>query len=794
MLSELKAYRQWIVRRSDKLPLNPYTGELASVTDPSTWGTYEDAKACCTDTNDLGLGFVLSNQDPYTVIDLDNTEGNEELTARHIKIAEAFKSYSEISPSGKGLHIWCKAAVPSGKRDSVKKVEIYSHSRYMTVTHQPFQNLPIADCQPLANILWEELGGTDEAHAPDVASKPQTISDEELCRMASTGANGNGEMFVELYKNNWQPYFPSQSEADLTFCNIVAFYTDNKEQVGRIYYASDLFKKSPKKRRKAKSDYLFHESWGIVTKAFDQKGPELPANILAAIQAANPIGKVQSNERHNQDSNSGITDKQPNVDSSVDDSIIHRAPNSEIADNWVGADELDSNPAPIDWKPAPGLMGDIAAFIYSNAVNPVREVATAASIAYMAGIAGRGYNISSTGLNQYVILLANTSGGKEGAGQGMDKLTHAVREQVPAFERFMGPSNIASPQGLVKQLVETPCMLSHKGEFGMWLQKLTAKYARTNEIEMRGMLLDLYTKSGFKQTLRGSCYSDRQKNVPVMDSPAFSMFGDSTGQEFYKAIDETNIKEGLVARLTVIQSSDERPIYNENHNKIRPSAELVTKIAMLAKRCLELEMLKTPIDIEETLEAKAFQEQYRETCTDRVFADRDNPAMQIWTRAHLRLLRVGGLVAVGCDPDRPVVTLKAYEWAYTIIEHGCKSIIAQFEKGKVGEVNYLLEQRALLAKTIHRYCANKYSDNWYKSYGISSDMFKARVITHRYIMQNTTKHSCFRNDNYPVAALKNCIQELIDSGNLVKVDMQKVKDSGRSGIAYYVTDLRGMGQ
>lgn len=771
MLSELKQYRQWIIRRADKLPLNPHTGELASVTDSNTWGDYETALSCCNSSNSLGMGFVLTDNDPFTVIDLDNCDNNSNLASVHSRIAESFNSYSEVSPSGKGLHIWCKASVPSGKKDSAKKVEIYSSGRYMTVTFDPFQNIPIQPRQELATILWEELGGKDSTLTPDVDSKPQTISDEEVCRMASTGANGNGELFVELYKNNWKPYFPSQSEADLTFCNIVAFYTDNKEQVGRIYYASDLFKLSPKKKRKAKSDYLFHESWGIVTKAFDQKGPELPAHILSAIQAANPIKAVPDATK---------------TDSRND---------SNVPDNWVGVDPDISEKeiaSPMEWKPAQGLMGDIAAFIYSNAVNPVKEVAIAASIAYLAGIAGRGYNISSTGLNHYVVLLANTSGGKEGAGQGMDKLTHAVREQVPAFERFIGPSDIASPQGLIKQLVETPCMLSHKGEFGMWLQKLTAKYARGNETSMRGMLLDLFTKSGFKQTLRGSVYSDRQKNVPNIDSPAFSMFGDSTGQEFYKAIDETNIKEGLVARLTVIQSSDERPIYNENHNKIKPSGELVTKIAMLAKRALELEMLKTPIDIAETPEANAFQQQYRETCTDRVFADRDNPAMQIWTRAHLRLLRLAGLVAVGCDPDNPIVSLDHYKWALPIIEHGCNSIIARFNAGGVGEVNYLLEQRALMAKAIYKFCKAKYSDKWYSSYGISSEMFKQRVITHRYLLNTTKQYSCFRNDRNPQNAFKMVIQELIDAGNLVKVDMQKVKDSGRSGLAYYVTDLRGM--
>lgn len=782
MLSELRSYRQWVVHRADKIPLNPHNGTKAESDNPATWSDYDTAKNCCDNMPDLGLGFVLTESDPYAVIDLDNAADPKhnftadkiaEVTASHIRIAEAFDSYSEVSPSGMGLHIWLKGSVPSGKNNRDKCVEVYSSGRYMTVTHNAFSNKPIAPNQDLLMMLWEELGGSVEPIS-QVESKPQELSDDDVCRMASSGANGNGELFLDLFKNNWQPYFSSQSEADLTFCNIVAFYTDNKEQVGRIYHSSDLFKLSPKKKRKARPDYLYHDKWGIVTKAFDQKPTIMDFSELAKQVAA----QIQS--QHDK------TGQHPNTD------VADNRDGNAIVSSSVEELNEEPEPTPVDWMPAPGLMGEIASFIYSNAVNPVREVAIAASIAYLAGIAGRGYNISSTGLNQYVVLLANTSGGKEGAAQGMDKLSHAVREQVPAFERFIGPGNIASPQGLIKQLVETPCILSPIGEFGMWLQKLTGKYARANEVAMRGMLLDLFSKSGAKQNVKGTAYSDRQKNVPDIDSPAFSMFGDSTQQEFYKAIDESNIKEGLISRLTVIECENRRPKYNKNHNKTKPAPELVWRIGAIAKRCLELEMLKTPIDIGETPEATEYHTAYRELCIDRVFDNQDDSAQQIWTRAHLRLLRLAGLVAVGCNPDTPVMTVEHLEWAKAVIEHGCNRIIRQFKLGQVGETNYLLEQRTLINKTVYKFCKTGYSPNWEKAFGVSKTMYDARVITHRYLMALTNKHACFRNDRNPQNAFRSVVQELIDSGVLVKVDMQKVKDSGRAGLAYYVTDLNGL--
>jgi primase-polymerase (primpol)-like protein len=68
--AELRALPQWVVARENRIPLDPKTGREASPTDPSTWSTYQQARAC-------GLphvGFVLSPNDPYVIIDLDDKE------------------------------------------------------------------------------------------------------------------------------------------------------------------------------------------------------------------------------------------------------------------------------------------------------------------------------------------------------------------------------------------------------------------------------------------------------------------------------------------------------------------------------------------------------------------------------------------------------------------------------------------------------------------------------------------------------------------------------------------------
>jgi hypothetical protein len=768
MLTELMPYKQWVVRRADKVPLNPRTGLAADPTNPDDWGTFEEAQSCCTPENGIGLGFVLTENDPFAVIDLDDpTDPKFQLTPEeiakahllHEHIFKAFDTYSERSPSGRGLHIWCKGSVPSGKNNRKSCVEVYSTGRYMTVTGWAHHPVGIQNRNELLNQLWQDMGGKAPVPTVQAIDGPQTIDDWTLCNKAAQGANGNGQLFVDLYQGNWQQHYPSESEADIALCNIIAFYTDNKEQTCRIYYASKLFQNSPKKKRKSRPDYLLHESWGIVTKAFDRKGPmieDIEKCVVASIE-------------------------QENEDKEIEEQLSQ--------------DEINDKPAEIDWLAPEGLMGQIANFIYENAVNPMPEVAVAASLAYVAAFAGRSWNYSRTGLNQYIVLLAETGQGKESAAQGMDRLNHSVFETMPALVQFIGASDIKSPEGLMKQLADTPCFLTHKGEFGMWLQKLTGKYARQNEVSLRGMLLDLYSKSGYTQTLRGALYSDKQKNIPTIQSPAFSLFGDSTQQEFYKALDEENISEGLISRFTIIQANaDKRPQFNPNHGKAAINPEMVKAIQRLGENALQIINNKlAPITVQETMDAKAFQEQYREWAIEKMWSDRETPIGKIWNRAHLRLLRTAALVAVGRNPDMPVVTLGDMQWAAPIINHSVEQLAYKFKMGEVGaHMNPYLEQRMLIGRQIRRYVNDGWKESYQRSYNVSPEMYKARVITERYLRLVCGRHAAFRNDRNPLQAIKNVLQSYCDDGNLTKIEMHKIRDAGRQGVGYYITDMKSL--
>ncbi len=769
LISQLSQYKQWVIHAPDKVPLRVWDGLPASPTNASDWCDYESARAFVQQFPQYGLGFVLTEADPFTVIDLDTykIDLNDKLTPdektrlklAHSQVFERFNTYTELSPSGGGAHIWCVGVVESRKFDA-QYMEVYSKERYMTVTFNHVHGSDIAERQDLLNDLINYI---DEAQPRRInaganVDLAQTLTDDQVCERAASASNG--ELFKALYRGEWQGKYPTQSEADLTFCNIVAFFTDNQEQVGRIYWSSPLFHNSPKKKRKAKRNYLFDEKYGLVKKSFDQKIAPVDLTALAA-EWEKRLTKAEAKAE-----------------------ILEPLP--DPAELEYKPDALA--PAAEQWQQPVGLLGDIAQYIYQSAVLPNIEVALAGAITFMAGICGRSFNTcTGTGLNQYVVLLAGTGQGKEAAARGISRLYKAVLKQVPAVQAYAGPSEIASAQALLKFFAESNCFWSHKNEFGFWLQKMNSKYAKPNELTLKGMLLDLFHKSGHDDLLMGSIYSDKKNNAPSVKAPSLTLYGESTPEEFYKAVDEANIAEGLISRLTIIPVPDVRPPYNPDAAAYAPPDQLVWRLSGLVKRVEEIAQTQMCIRVPETEEANTYQLAYQKLCMDRVWANREDVTAKVWQRAHIRLLRLGALIAVGVNPDNPVVEVEHYQWAKKLIDYGVKALKMRFESGMVGEENYQVEQRRDLKRFLKRYAEMNYSDKAAKSYRVTIDMWKAKAIPYAAIYQQVQGYASFRKDRNISTALFNVMREFEAAGYIVKVDPATLQTWGKRGNVWCIT-------
>ena len=197
----------------------------------------------------------------------------------------------------------------------------------------------------------------------------------------------------------------------------------------------------------------------------------------------------------------------------------------------------------------PGLIGDTAHFIMRSAPHPNADIALAASIALLAGLAGKAFNtFTHAGLNLYILMLASTGMGKEAANSGISKLIAAIAAKIPKATTFKGPMLVSSA-GLIKWLADNPSCVSVVGEFGYKLKALHSPRSSPNDELLKAVLLDLYGKSGSGNALDPMGYSDREKTTAPILSPAFSMLCESVPGVVKEALNEQAVTSGFIPRF-----------------------------------------------------------------------------------------------------------------------------------------------------------------------------------------------------------------------------------------------------
>jgi len=139
-MAALKELPQWVGYTAAKVPMNPHTGRAAASNNPATWATADVAWAAKKRHGWAGIGYVFTIAASVVGVDLDDCfigEGDgRRLTDTARQVVQMLDSYTEVSPSGRGLHILARGSIPN----SIKHAgfEMYNELRYFTVTGRQY--------------------------------------------------------------------------------------------------------------------------------------------------------------------------------------------------------------------------------------------------------------------------------------------------------------------------------------------------------------------------------------------------------------------------------------------------------------------------------------------------------------------------------------------------------------------------------------------------------------------------------------------------------------------------------
>lgn len=291
--TELLTRPQWVgwkltqkagAKKPTKVPKNPHTGQAAESDNPGTWADVQSAVNAMDAYGLDGVGFVFTEGDEFSGIDLDGCVQHYNIESWAMEIIARMNSYAEFSPSKTGVHIIVRGRVPKGiKRGSI---EIYSSGRYFTMTGEKVGGTPddVRDAQHELLELYDSLARPKKAAGsspPSPVAGVRLPDDAQLIELARKA--DNGPKFSRLFDGDTSGY-SSASEADLALCTMLAFWTQRDAgAIDRLFRQSGLFRSKWDERHSGEG-----ETYGHMTVA---KAIELTTEIYEPAPAGTIIHK-----------------------------------------------------------------------------------------------------------------------------------------------------------------------------------------------------------------------------------------------------------------------------------------------------------------------------------------------------------------------------------------------------------------------------------------------------------------------------------------------------------------------
>lgn len=125
----------------DKIPVNPGTGRKIDGRNPKHWRTFNEVMGGYLGGVADGIGFALSDRHSVNIGEIDffvTVADFDQCVERMDEIHRLWRDlcdpFTELSPSGKGLHMWGLSRVPLKGGNAGNGRELYSSGRFMTMT------------------------------------------------------------------------------------------------------------------------------------------------------------------------------------------------------------------------------------------------------------------------------------------------------------------------------------------------------------------------------------------------------------------------------------------------------------------------------------------------------------------------------------------------------------------------------------------------------------------------------------------------------------------------------------
>lgn len=294
--------------------------------------------------------------------------------------------------------------------------------------------------------------------------------------------------------------------------------------------------------------------------------------------------------------------------------------------------------------------------------------AFASTLGLLAGICGRKFNVSGTGLNIELLVIARTGRGKDSIRKFITQTLYSLNENG-GTSSFLAPARFTGPVAMYNALKDSRSCVSVQTECGL----IKASEAGDSAGIVRYQL-GLYSASGQHEVMGAEGYSSKDNSIQALNSAAMTFIMESTAESFGAIFNsEKALTSGELPRVGIYRETDFIPETNFDVVTVLPD-EVVDKLRYLAAICSREQARPTPDVIDMVVEngKKAHQISQR---WRKVMNEETDTQMLMATRNMLRTLKYAALAAAfNNEPGDNMIHDAELDWANQIVEAEFASI------------------------------------------------------------------------------------------------------------------------
>lgn len=269
-----------------------------------------------------------------------------------------------------------------------------------------------------------------------------------------------------------------------------------------------------------------------------------------------------------------------------------------------------------------------------------------------------------------------------------------------------------------------------------------------------------------------------------------SFLGETTPTTFLECLTPDMMGDGFMSRFLTITYEGKRPPPNRDRHAVLEDEDLAVWKGLVGHMVGFQYPINMPApciaqpddDAQEKLEG------FELDCIDRLNATDDESERQVWSRAHLKALKVASLLAVVDQPFCPVVRITHVAWALNLVRKDIALFQSHKSSGDVGIDDNSRERK--LATFMKEYLTNPVP----AGYKVPDAMRQSSIVPRNYLQRRTASLPAFNNHKLGATrALDLTLESMVASGYLIETQKHKVIDAyGHQGKSFRIIRLPDM--